>query len=222
MLDSITCTTLPLHIHKWYNDIISSIKPGEKRPRAADIGVPDASLYYTDFVDIAMKKSLWLGMHGHGFSCEKGKKGKYMCRLVFKRGLHNGKTCLLLVILFRSEKVEKQIKADVRSYPLDEHVIKLTKTPIDALTGEFKQKHPMGPVVWEQTRKEPDAYYCENNLIATKIQDHATNSSPITNETYYSLNYLKKLRLISITIMESGYIDSKRNPKSISIKQRVF
>jgi hypothetical protein len=32
MLDSITCTTLPLDIHKWYNDIISSIKPGEKRP----------------------------------------------------------------------------------------------------------------------------------------------------------------------------------------------
>ena len=134
-LDSITCTTLPLHIHKWYNDIISSIKPGEKRPRAADIGVPDASLYYTDFVDIAMKKSLWLGMHGHGFSCEKGKKGKYMCRLVFKRGLHNGKTCLLLIILFRSEQVEKKIKADLCSFPLDEHTIKLMKTPIDALTG---------------------------------------------------------------------------------------
>ncbi len=62
MLDSITCTTLPLHIHKWYNDIISSIKPGEKRPRAADMGVPDASLYYTDFVacmvmDFPVKKA---------------------------------------------------------------------------------------------------------------------------------------------------------------------
>ncbi len=62
-------------------------------------------------------------------------------------------------------------------------MIKLTKTPIDALTGEFKQKHLMGPVVWEQTRKEPDAYYCENNLISTNIKDHATNSSPMTNET---------------------------------------
>jgi hypothetical protein len=57
------------------------------------------------------------------------------------------------------------------------------KTPIDALTGEFKQKHPMGSVVWEQTRKEADAYYCENNLIANNIQEHATNLSPITNET---------------------------------------
>jgi hypothetical protein len=50
------------------------------------------------------------------------------------------------------------------------------------LTGEFKQKHPMGLVVWEQARKEADAYYCENNLIATNIHEHATNSSPITNE----------------------------------------
>jgi hypothetical protein len=80
MLESITCTTLQPDIHKWYNDIVSLIKPGEKRPQAADIGVPDASLYYMDFVDIAMKKSLWLSMHGHGFSCKKGKKGKYMCR----------------------------------------------------------------------------------------------------------------------------------------------
>jgi hypothetical protein len=183
MLDSITYTTLPPDIYKWYNIIIISIKPGEKRPQAADIGVPDSSLYYTDFVDIAMKKSLWLGMHAHGFSCKKGKKGKYICRLVFKRGLHNRKTCLLLVILFRSENVEKKINADVRSFPLDEHTIKLMNTPIDALTGECKQKHPLGPVVWEQTRKEADAYYCENKLIATNIQEDATNSSPITTET---------------------------------------
>ena len=79
MLDSITCTTLPHEIHKWYNAIVSLIKPGKKHPRAADIGVPDASLYYMDFLDISMKKSLWLGMHGHGFSCKKGKTGKYIC-----------------------------------------------------------------------------------------------------------------------------------------------
>ncbi len=117
------------------------------------------------------------------FPVKKGKKGEYMCRLVFKRGLHNEKTSLLLVILFRSENVEKKIKADVHSFPLDEHTIKLMKTPIDVLTGGFKQQHPMEPVVWEQTRKEADTYYCENNLIATNIQDHATNSSSIINET---------------------------------------
>jgi hypothetical protein len=66
MQDSITCTTLPPEIHKLYSDIVSLIEPGKKRPQAADIGVPDASLDYTDFFDIAMKKYLWLGMHGHG------------------------------------------------------------------------------------------------------------------------------------------------------------
>jgi len=40
----------------------------------------------------------------------------------------------------------------------------------------------MGPVIWEQTRQEADAYYCENNLIATNIQERAQNSSPITSE----------------------------------------
>jgi hypothetical protein len=76
MLDSITCTTLPTKIHKWYNDIVSSIKPGKKRPRAADIKVPDAHSCYPDLLHGAMKKSLLLGMHGHGFSCKKGIKGK--------------------------------------------------------------------------------------------------------------------------------------------------
>ncbi len=84
------------------------------------------------------------------FPAKKAKNEKYMCRLVFKRGLHNGKTCLLLVILFRSENVKKKIKAGVCSFPLDKHTIKLMKTPSDALTGELKQKHSMGPVVWEQ------------------------------------------------------------------------
>ena len=106
----------------------------------------------------------------------------YMCWLVFKRGSHNGKTCPLLVILYRSENVEKKRKADVQSFSMDEHTIKLMKTPTNALIGEFKQQHPMGPVIWEQTRQEADAYYCENNLIATNIQEHAQNSSPITSE----------------------------------------
>ncbi len=32
MLDSITCTTVPCHIHQWYNDILSSITHGSKQP----------------------------------------------------------------------------------------------------------------------------------------------------------------------------------------------
>jgi hypothetical protein len=84
MLDSITCTTVPCDIHQWYNDILSSVKHGSKQPRAADIKVPNASSNYDNFISIGMTKSILTGMHGHGFCCEKGDKGKYMCCLVLK------------------------------------------------------------------------------------------------------------------------------------------
>ncbi len=46
-----------------------------------------------------------------------------MCCLVFKQGLHTWNTCLLLIILFRSENVEKKQHADVRAFPMDEDTI---------------------------------------------------------------------------------------------------
>ncbi len=55
MLDSITCTTVPCDIHQWYNDILSSVEHGSKRPQGADIKVPDASSNYDDFISIGMK-----------------------------------------------------------------------------------------------------------------------------------------------------------------------
>ncbi len=76
MLDSITCTTVPCDIHQWYNDILSSVKHGSEQPQGVDIKVPDASSNYEDFISIRMKKSILTNMHGHGFCCEKGKRGK--------------------------------------------------------------------------------------------------------------------------------------------------
>jgi hypothetical protein len=32
ILDSITCTTVPCDVHQWYNDILSSVEHGSKRP----------------------------------------------------------------------------------------------------------------------------------------------------------------------------------------------
>jgi hypothetical protein len=106
MLDSITCTTVPCD-HQWYNDILSSVEHGSKQHRGADIKVPNASSNYDDFISIGMKKSILTGMHGHKFCCEKGKRGKYLCHLVFKQGLHTWNTCPLLILLFRSEKNQK-------------------------------------------------------------------------------------------------------------------
>jgi hypothetical protein len=116
-----------------------------------------------------MKKSLLTGMHVHGFCCEKGKKGKYMCRLVFKQGLHKKKTCAILVILFKSENVAKKQRADVQAIPLDKDTVAMLNTLNDALAGALKQQRPMRPIVWEQTGNEQDAYYCENNIITTNI-----------------------------------------------------
>ncbi len=75
--------------------------------------IPNASSNYEDFISIGMKKSVLAGMHGHGFCCKKGEKGKYMCCLVFEQGLHTQNTCPLLIILFRSENIAKKQRADV-------------------------------------------------------------------------------------------------------------
>jgi hypothetical protein len=46
-----------------------------------------------------------------------------------------------------------------------------------------KQQHPMGPIVWEQTWHDQDAYYCEANIITTNIVGCASNSSPLMSTT---------------------------------------
>ncbi len=78
--------------------------------------VPDASSDYIVFLHIGMKKSLLTGMHGYGFCCKKGKRGKYMCCLVFKQGLHKEKTCAILIILFKSENVKKNSVQTYKPY----------------------------------------------------------------------------------------------------------
>jgi hypothetical protein len=130
-----------------------------------------------------MKKSLLTGMHGHGFCCEMGKKGNFMCRLVFKQGFHTLNTCPLLVILFMLENIAKKQHTNVQAYPVDKNTIAMLKAPNNALIGESIHQHPMGPIVWEQTQYEQDAYYCENNIITTNIVGCANNSSPITITT---------------------------------------
>jgi hypothetical protein len=60
--------------------------------------VPDALVDYATFIFIGMKKSSMWGLHGHGFSCEKGKKGKFLCCLVFKQEIHKEKTCVFIII----------------------------------------------------------------------------------------------------------------------------
>jgi hypothetical protein len=106
------------------------------------------------------------------------------CCLLFKQGLHKGKTCVILIILFKSKNVAKKQCADVHARPFDKDTMAMLNAPsADALAGALKQQHPMGPIVWEQMQPEQDAYYCEKNIITTNIVGCASNSSPITHTT---------------------------------------
>jgi hypothetical protein len=113
----------------------------------------------------------------------KGERGKYMCHLVFKQALHTLNTCPLLIILFRLENIAKKQYADVQAYPVDKDTIAMLNAPNRALIDQFIHKHPMGPIIWEQTRYKQDAYYCRNIIITTNIVGCANNSSPITSTT---------------------------------------
>ncbi len=117
---------------------------------------------------------------------------------MFKQGLHTWNTCPLLIILFRLENIAKKLHADVQAYPKDEDTIAMLNAPNNALIGKFKHQHLMGPIIWEQTRCEHDAYYYENNIVNTNIVGCANNSSPITSTTSgeaaeeYLSEYMKK------------------------------
>ena len=67
------------------------------------------------------------------------------------------------------------------SLPCGQSTIAMLKAPNNALIGEYIHQHPMGPIVWEKTGYEQDAYYCKNNIITTNIDGCANNSSPINN-----------------------------------------
>ncbi len=59
---------------------------------------------------------------------------------------------------------------------MDEDTIAMLNAPNNALIGQFLHEHPMGAIIWEQTRYEQDVYYCENNIITTNIVGCANNT----------------------------------------------
>jgi hypothetical protein len=78
----------------------------------------------------------------------------------------------------------KKTHACVQAYPVDEDTIAMLNAPNNSLIGKFIRQHPMGPIVWEQTRYEQGAYYCENNFLTTNIIGcSANNFSPIISTT---------------------------------------
>jgi hypothetical protein len=90
VMESLSCTCLTDECHDWYDNILEQEKNDDahefKRPRAADLPVPDAQIDFALFVMIAMMKAILTNWHVHSFTCEKTKKGRVMCRLALPRG----------------------------------------------------------------------------------------------------------------------------------------
>ncbi len=79
--------------------------------------------------------------------------------------------------------MQKKQHADIQAYSMDEDTIAMFNAPNNALIDQFIHQHPTGPIIWEQTQYEQDAYYCENNIITTNVVGCANNSSLITSTT---------------------------------------
>ncbi len=123
-----------------------------------------------------------MGMHGHGFCCEKGEKRKIHVLLSVQTRTSYMEHLSSSGYTIQVGKHCKKQDADIRAYPVDKDTIAKLNAPNNSLIGEFIHQHPMGPIVWEQTQYEQDEYYCENNIITSNIVGCANNSS-ITSTT---------------------------------------
>ena len=188
-MESLSCTCLTDQCHMWYNDMITAEKTeGEnkkKRPRAADIPVPDASDNYEGFIEAAIKKTMLTNMHVHGFTCEKTKKGRYMCRLALPRGDHEKPTCPLLILgTGMKGNIAKGERPELHSIGVsgNENIQKALDGPYKPLEGCITRPHLTGPIVWEMHRPKRDAMFVESNLIVSNLLQCHNNAALVTGK----------------------------------------
>jgi hypothetical protein len=58
----------------------------------------------------AQKKGILSGIHGHGFTCQKLPKGRYQCRVSMPRGVHEGRTNPILILMNSDKNVKRNNK----------------------------------------------------------------------------------------------------------------
>ncbi|CAN0192124.1 unnamed protein product [Lampetra planeri] len=177
-LASTSCTHVSLATHDWLREFEAHEVP---KPRAAEIAVPPASDYEA-FVEVAERKAILTGWHSHGFTCEKGKRGKYMCRLSMGREVHNRPSCPLLLTMHKNEDISKGIRCDIEGREIDAATIQFLEQPLNHLNGVLLRPHLRGPIVWELHRPEQDAMFVETNIIATNLLGCHNNSSIISGQ----------------------------------------
>ncbi|CAN0354906.1 unnamed protein product [Lampetra planeri] len=137
---------------------------------------------YEAFVEVAERKAILTGWHSHGFTCEKGKRGKYMCRLSMGHGVHDRPSRPLLPTMHKNEDISKGIRCDIEGREIDATTIQFLEQALNHLNGVLLQPHLRGPIVWELHHPEHDAMFVETNIIATNLLGCHNNSSIISGQ----------------------------------------
>jgi hypothetical protein len=181
-IDSIVCTQNSACLYDWYNNSITHNGSNSiKTIRAADLYAPSAEEDYTLFMEVARKKGILSGMHGHGFTCQKLPKGRYQCRVSMPRGVYEDTTSPILIIMNEENSGKKtKERPSFTVFKVDENITKILSTPRKLFEGQLCQDHFKGPIVWEQQRYEVDKYFVEQNLLTTVLIQCHNNASFIS------------------------------------------
>jgi hypothetical protein len=180
-IDSIVCTKLPAELYEWYRSITQKNNDSTKIVRAADLCAPTAKEDFTLFMNVAKKKGILSGIHGHGFTCQKLPKGRYQCRVSMPRGVHEARTSPILIIMNCEKNGKKEKKKPTFAvFEVDEQIKKKLSTSRKLSEGQLCHDHFKGPIVWEQQRFEHDQYFVEQNLLTTMLIQCHNNASFIS------------------------------------------
>ena len=193
-LDGVSCTRVSeaSHVH------VQQQEEGGTRARSYEIPLPDAATDYQGFVSASELKCLTTNRHTHSTTCQKGKRGKFMCRLAMARALHDETTCPLILLLRQRGNLEKGVRALVEGRPLDDTAIAFIDGGYDLQSGEFLPRQQPLPIVWEQQRLAQDSMFVETNFIVAGLLDSHSNSQALTSTDAgeiaeeYTVNYMTK------------------------------
>ena len=175
-------------------------------------------------------------IHNHTFTCQKGKKGQYMCRLCMARGVNALLTRPLMLKLIKKGIIEKKEKPIVESIEIDNNMMKFIDSLYNINNDNFYNTDVRGPIVWEQHRLDRDKYFVETNIHMAHLNSHS-NSALITSHDIgiaieqYQIEYMCKEkdgglnRAASAMLAAMNYIEenkSKAKDKDSKLRQSKF
>ena len=203
-MNSVSTACLMKSTHQWIKGIK---KEGKLVPRACelrDVSVDLSELCKEDVVqkhlqllDHVCENTLChTNFHKHSFTCEKGAKGNYFCRLCMARGLNPDMTRLPMITVRSKGDMTMKEKAKLDAHELDKDMMKHVDSPVNH-NCSFKKPKPEGPMKWELHRPEDDKYFVETNKYFSMLDGHTnmqlfTTSDEARPAVDYEINYLTK------------------------------